>query len=177
MPNRNSSMIMNRGTALTIIDISLFLCSSCRQFLIRLSFRKNATSDNALVKCPMHTALCTVCKVPGTTVNSIDSFSFIRLMLLIAHQSPYHFRKELKKVAHTFLFASTSATATTTSHNTHTPLNTMRVFQLPLISLALVLVFCLANIQSSFSIASTPKQDEIEISPNGLLAEITSCPG
>ena len=57
-------------------------------------------------------------------------------------------------------------------------LSKMRVFQLPLVSLALVFVFCLANLKSSFSAVQPPKNArQEEHSPNGLTAEITSCPG
>lgn len=55
----------------------------------------------------------------------------------------------------------------------------MRVSRIPLLSLALVLIITLANVQSSFS-AVQPSKDAHKLeehSPNGFKAEITSCPG
>jgi len=61
----------------------------------------------------------------------------------------------------------------------------MKVLRLPLASLALVVVFCLTNLKSSVSYEApynVPTVDESAVgledfSPNGLVAEITSCPG
>jgi hypothetical protein len=55
----------------------------------------------------------------------------------------------------------------------------MRVLQLPVVPLALILLFLLANLRSSVSASSSYqlKKEEEEISPNGLHAEITSCQG
>ena len=52
---------------------------------------------------------------------------------------------------------------------------------MPMVPLALILIFVLASLRSSVSTNSSslyhPKKEPEEISPNGLLAEITSCAG